>query len=53
LLYYREELFGYTVEELNERRRIKKKAEEAEKKRLEAEGKPEEDEWKPPVTEVF
>jgi hypothetical protein len=53
LLYYREELFGYTIEELNERRRIKKEAEEAEKKRLEAEGKSEEDEWKPPVKEVF
>eukprot|EP00544_Gedaniella_sp_CCMP2646_P012392 CAMPEP_0202499570 /NCGR_PEP_ID=MMETSP1361-20130828/30186_1 /ASSEMBLY_ACC=CAM_ASM_000849 /TAXON_ID=210615 /ORGANISM="Staurosira complex sp., Strain CCMP2646" /LENGTH=260 /DNA_ID=CAMNT_0049131793 /DNA_START=46 /DNA_END=825 /DNA_ORIENTATION=- len=42
LLFYREELFGYTVEELRERRRQKK---EAEKRRLEAEGKQEGDEW--------
>uniref|UniRef100_A0A7R9Z984 Uncharacterized protein n=1 Tax=Pseudictyota dubia TaxID=2749911 RepID=A0A7R9Z984_9STRA len=53
LLYYREELFGYTIEELRERRRLKKEAEEAEKKRLEAEGGEKGDEWKPPVTEVF
>jgi hypothetical protein len=52
-LYYREELFGYTVEELSARRRLKKEAEEGEKKRLEAEGKSEGDEWKPPVKEVF
>lgn len=54
LLYYREELFGYTVEELKERRRLKREAEEAEKKRKEEEeGKKAEDEWKPPVKEVF
>ena len=54
LIYYREELFGYTVEELQERRRLKREAEEAEKKRLEEEeGKKAEDEWKPPVKEVF
>lgn len=54
LLYYREELFGYTVEELKERRRLKKEAEEQERLRLEAEtGKKADDEWKPPVTEVF
>jgi len=54
LLYYREELFGYTVEELREKRRLKKEAEEVEKRRLEQEsGKTTEDEWKPPVTEVF
>jgi len=53
LLFFREELFGYSVEELQERRRLKKEAEEAEKKRLEAEGKQEGDEWKPPVKEVF
>jgi hypothetical protein len=41
------------VEELQERRRLKKEAEEAEKKRLEGEGKQEGDEWKPPVKEVF
>lgn len=54
LLYYREELFGYTVEELREKRRLKKEAEEAEKLRIEVEsGKVAEEEWKPPVTEVF
>lgn len=54
LLYYREELFGYTVEELKERRRLKREAEEAEKKQKEeVEGKKAEDEWKPPVKEVF
>jgi len=54
LLYYREELFGYTVEELREKRTLKKEAEEVEKRRLEEEsGKTTEDEWKPPVTEVF
>jgi hypothetical protein len=54
LLYYREELFGYTVEELREKRRLKKEAEEVEKHRLEEEsGKPAEDVWKPPVKEVF
>jgi hypothetical protein len=45
LLYYREELFGYTVEELRERRRKKQEEEERAKKDTE--------EWKPPVTEVF
>lgn len=54
LLYYREELFGYTVEELKERRQKKREAEEAEKLRLEKEsGKKMDDEWKPPVKEVF
>lgn len=54
LLYYREELFGYTLEELRERRRLKKEAEEEEKRRLEKEnGKASQDEWKPPVKEVF
>jgi hypothetical protein len=48
LVFYREELFGYTVEELRERRRLKKEAEE--KAKAEAEGK---DEWTPPVKEVF
>jgi hypothetical protein len=46
LLYFRDELFGYTIDELQERRRLQKQAEE---KALE--GKPAE--WKPPVTEVF
>mmetsp|Transcript_7989 Transcript_7989/g.11544 ORF Transcript_7989/g.11544 Transcript_7989/m.11544 type:complete len:262 (-) Transcript_7989:203-988(-) len=47
LLFYREELFGYTIEELKERREQKKEreAEETEK------GKDEE--WKPAVKEVF
>mmetsp|Transcript_6857 Transcript_6857/g.14405 ORF Transcript_6857/g.14405 Transcript_6857/m.14405 type:complete len:118 (-) Transcript_6857:50-403(-) len=55
LLYYREELFGYTVEELRERRRLKKEAEEeAERKRREEEGGGDaKEEWKPPVKEVF
>ena len=48
LIFYREELFGYTVEELRERRRLKKEAEE---KAKEAEQKG--DEWKPPVKEVY
>ena len=44
LIYYREELFGYTVEELRERRRLKKEAEEKAKAA---------EEWSPPVKEVF
>lgn len=44
LIFYREELFGYSVEELRERRQRKK----------EAEAKKEQDgEWKPPVKEVY
>lgn len=51
LLYYREELFGYTLEELREKRRVKNEKEaNEERKRLE-ENK--EKEWKPPVKEVF
>uniref|UniRef100_A0A6T7JM13 Uncharacterized protein n=1 Tax=Attheya septentrionalis TaxID=420275 RepID=A0A6T7JM13_9STRA len=53
LLFYREELFGYTVEELKERRRLKNEAEEAEKRRIEAEQGKTDEEWKPPVKEVF
>lgn len=54
LLYYREELFGFSVEELRDRRQKKQEAEEAEKLRVEKEtGKKTEDEWKPPVKEVF
>ena len=54
LLYFREELFGFSVEELRERRQKKLEAEEAEKRRLEEDsGKKMEDEWKPPVKEVF
>ena len=53
LIFYREELFGYTVEELREKRRLKKEAEAAaEAKRLAEEGEKKE-EWKPPVKEVF
>ena len=44
LLYYREELLGYTLDELKERKRLRLQAQaEAEKST----------EWKPPVTEVF
>lgn len=51
LIFYREELFGYTIEELKEKRKLKREAEAAaEAKRLE-EGQ--EEEWKPPVKEVF
>lgn len=48
LIYYREELFGYTVEELRERRRLKREAEERKKQQQAGD-----DEWKPPVKEVF
>ena len=53
LLYFREELFGYTLEELKERRAIKRaQLEKEEEERKKREGRTE-DEWKPPVTEVF
>jgi len=48
LVFYREELFGYTVEELKERRQRKKEAAEEARKRA---GKDEE--WSPPVREVY
>ena len=48
LIFYREALFGFTVEELRERRRLKKEAEEKLKKDAEEKG-----DWKPPVKEVF
>eukprot|EP00956_Cyclotella_meneghiniana_P012111 scaffold17189_cov67-Cyclotella_meneghiniana.AAC.2 len=48
LIFYREELFGFTVEELREHRRLKKEAEEKLKKDAEEKG-----DWKPPVKEVF
>lgn len=51
LLYYREELFGYTLEELQERRRKKKEQEEQEE--LEREERGEAKQWKPPVKEVY
>jgi hypothetical protein len=47
LIYYREELFGYSVEELKARREKRKDAE------AKAEAAKNGDEWKPPVTEVF
>jgi hypothetical protein len=51
LLYYREEMFGYTVEELRERRRLKQEA--AEKEAAASRKDAGEEEWKPPVKEVF
>jgi hypothetical protein len=48
LLYYREELFGRSLEELQERRRLKTEAEE--KAQREAGG---EKKWSPPVKEVY
>ncbi|CAB9497948.1 Domain of unknown function (DUF1823) [Seminavis robusta] len=48
LVFYREELFGYTIEELREKRQKKKEAEQAKKM---AEGT--QDEWSPPVKEVY
>ena len=57
LIFYREELFGHTVEELKERRRLKREAEDAsaEAKRTKdvEEGREATEEWKPPVKEVF
>jgi len=50
LLYYREELFGFTIDELKERRRRKQELEEKAAKERANDGK---DEWKPPVKEVF
>lgn len=48
LIFYRDELFGYTLEELKERRQRKKEAEELAKQK---EGKG--DEWSPPIREVY
>lgn len=53
LLFYREELYGYTVEELRERRRMKQEKAEQERLQKIAEGGDGKDEWKPPVKEVF
>ena len=47
LIFYREELFGYTLEELKERRRLKQE------KEFESKKIGDENEWKPPVKEVF
>ena len=52
-MYYREELFGYTVEELREKRRLKKEAEAAAEAKAKEEGQEVVNEWKPPVREVF
>jgi len=51
LIFYREELFGYTIEELKEKRRLKAEAEAADEAKRKEEGA--EEEWKPPVKEVF
>lgn len=48
LVFFREELFGYTLEELRERRTRKKEAEELAQQ---IEGR--EDEWSPPIREVY
>ncbi|KAL7575086.1 hypothetical protein ACA910_000454 [Epithemia clementina (nom. ined.)] len=54
LIYYRDNLYGYTVEELRERRLQRKLQEEQEQLRKAAEGGDiGEDEWKPPVKEVY
>jgi hypothetical protein len=52
-LFFREELFGHTVEELKERRRLKNEKEEAERQLRVNSGEEEGDKWQPPVTEVF
>mmetsp|Transcript_26497 Transcript_26497/g.34510 ORF Transcript_26497/g.34510 Transcript_26497/m.34510 type:complete len:283 (-) Transcript_26497:392-1240(-) len=53
ILFFREELMGYTVEELRERRRLKREAEEAEKQRLREQGENLDDEWQYPLKEVL
>lgn len=53
IIFFREELFGYTVEELRERRRLKKEAEAAAEAKMREEGKEVEDTWQAPVKEVF
>jgi hypothetical protein len=53
LLFYREELYGYTVEELRERRHLKQENQEQERLQRIKEGSDGKDEWKPPVKEVF
>lgn len=53
LLFYREELNGYTLEELRERRRVKQEAEaQARQAKIDA-GEEVVDEFKPPVKEVY
>jgi len=54
LLYYREELFGYTIDELKKRRKLKLEAAEVDRLRiLEDTGNDTNDDWKPPVKEVY
>lgn len=58
LIYYRDHLFGYTVEELRERRRQsteQQQQQEQQKRSTDGGGttNSEEEEWKPPVREVF
>ena len=48
LIFYRDELFGYTLEELKERRQRKREAEELAKQKEDKE-----DEWSPPIREVY
>ncbi len=52
IVFFREELFGYTIEELRERRRLKKEAEAAAEAKMREEGK-EVDTWHAPGKEVF
>jgi hypothetical protein len=53
LLFYREELFGFTVEELKERRRLKQETEDQEREARIEKGEEIKEEWKPPVREGF
>jgi len=53
LIFYREELFGYTLEELKERRRLKKEAEDVAEAKRKEEGEEEEYVFKAPVKEVY
>jgi cell shape-determining protein MreC len=53
LIFFREELFGYTVEELKERRRLKQEKEEQERLQKVKESGEDKKEWKPPVREVY
>ena len=54
LIYYRDNLFGYTVEELRERRRQQKLLEEQLIHQQQGGGgNDEEEEWKPPVKDMF
>ena len=47
LIYYREELFGYSIEELQERKRMKLEQEERRQKEST------DDDWQPPVAQVY